>query len=113
MVKVLQINLRSIGSAYNLALQTARELEADIIVISEPARGPPDDKRCITSEDGSCKVMLSSRADMAITGLSRGRGFVSMSTGEVTIYSYYFSPNVTLEEYARLLNGLESDVRIR
>lgn len=73
----------------------------------------PDDERCITSANGTCKVMLTSQADMAVTGSSRGRGFASLSMSEVTIYSCYFSPNVTLEEYSRLLNGLESDVRNR
>lgn len=111
MVKFLQANLRRMRMAHNLALQTARQLETDIMVNSEPARGPSDKVRCFLNVNGTCKVMLTDRANMAAICSTGGTGFVSLSTKEVTVYSCYFYPNITLGEYARLLDGLEADVR--
>lgn len=113
MTKFMQINLRAMGSAYNLALQTARMWDVDILIISEPARGPPDDDRRHSSTDGKCKVILTERANMAVIESTSGPGFVSVFTGEFIVYSCYFSPNTTMAEYAQLLDGLERDVRGR
>lgn len=65
MAKFIQINLRGMGSAYNLATQTARMWEVDIMIINEPPRGPLDNDRCFTSTDGTCKVALTDRANIA------------------------------------------------
>lgn len=38
---------------------------------------------------------------------------MSVYTGEVVVYSCYFSPNISTGEYAWLLDGLERDIRGR
>lgn len=106
----MQINLRVSGSARNVALQTARMWDIDVLIISEPGRGPSDNDRCFSNTDGKSKVVLMERANMAVIEHTRGPEFVSVYTGEVIVYSCYSSPNITTGEYALLLDGLERDI---
>lgn len=88
-------------------------MSVDVIVMSKPARATLDDDRNYTSADGSCKITLTQSADMIAVDSSRGRSFVSVDKSMVVVYSYYCPHRWNINEFARCLEGLESDIRRR
>lgn len=99
-IKLLQVNVGRSRAATDLALATAQEKEADVLVLIEPnvrkVQGSPwlQDRRC----------------DVAINLLNRNfcqpvcireDGFVTLKFAEFTLVGCYISPNVSEEEYDR------------
>lgn len=72
--------------------QTSLELGADVIVLSEIPRGPPDTIRWVSSTDNKAAVALTSNLIMAPDDFSKGHGFASMRFTGLLVYSCYWSP---------------------
>ena len=92
-IGILQINLRRSRSAHDLAIKTARDRGAGIIIISEQDRGAHNamwfqDKR------GNAALYVCEDELYDAKELSTGNGYVGVVIGQLAIYSCYFSPNV-------------------
>lgn len=94
-----------------MALATANELGAGILVLSEPNRNAIKNRKdwvCDEDIDTAIKVMDS---NLVIKAQGRGRGFSYVTTSYYTIYSCYFSGNDEFLEFEQSLE--EIAVRIR
>ena len=109
-VNMLQINLNRSQDAQDLAIQTAREKEVGILVISEQNRDLHDamwfkDKR------GDAAIYVCKDECYRAREVISGNGYVGVALGQLVIFNCYFSPNVanvlveldlaTLEEHIR------------
>ncbi|XP_046145515.1 uncharacterized protein LOC114882187 [Osmia bicornis bicornis] len=110
-MNVLQVNVNHCRLAHDLLLVSAVELEADVVVVSEPYTIPDNWFGDATG-----------RAAIFITGeglkkcrkasiMGNGKGFVGINYNGVGIVSVYISPNVNKEETDNQLSELEHFVR--
>lgn len=111
MIRFLQINLHRCGTARQLLDATAAEKGSDVLLISEPSRGPPDGPTRITSRDGSCAVVLPARSAVAAEEIGAGTGFAWIRIANLVVYSCYISPNLTQVEFSESLDRLEDSIR--
>lgn len=94
MVRIIQLNLRRMGSARSLLSQAAREREAKILIISEQPRGHLDDDGRSSSLDSSAQIALTDTTRLAMVPEFRGECFVGVSTGDLLLVSCYFPPQL-------------------
>lgn len=109
MVKFLQANLRSMGMARGLLEQAAREVRADVLIISEKPRGPADDDRSVSALDGPAQLALTSFAIAGARDVVRSRYHVGAVIAETAIFSCYLPPRLTAAQYAEALDALRDD----
>lgn len=62
MIEVIQTNLRRMEVARNLLDQAEREVNADLLIISEQPRGPADDDRSLSDLDNTAQLVLTRSA---------------------------------------------------
>jgi len=111
MIRFLQINLNRNLAANQLVFQTAEEIEADVLLISEPAiRHGPEDKWCF-STDRMAAVAITQRSPLVRHRQGAGVGFSWMSFGDLAVFSCYLRPGTTLQEYALFLGHVEDAIR--
>ena len=96
-IGILQINLRPSRSAHDLAIKTARDRGADIIIISEQDRGAHDamwfqDKR------GYAALYVCEDELYDAKELSTGNGYVGVTLGQLAMCNCYFSPNAQMPQ---------------
>lgn len=111
MIKIIQSNLWRKETAMAVLSQTSRELGADILIISEQPRGPPDDELRASSAHGLAQIIVTGSAHLVITDVSRGRYFVGAAMGDLIVYACYFPPSLSIEQYNATLDALETDIR--
>lgn len=109
MTRVIQTNLRRMGSARNLLDQAARETGADVLVISERPRGAPGDDRSLTDLASSAQLALTSTAAIATTDAVRGRYYVGTTVRGIVVFSCYLPPSLSAAQYADALDALGVD----
>uniref|UniRef100_A0A2S2NQQ6 Reverse transcriptase domain-containing protein n=1 Tax=Schizaphis graminum TaxID=13262 RepID=A0A2S2NQQ6_SCHGA len=110
MIRFLQINLGVCRSAQDLMVHTARECNADVVLISEQYRNASEDVGWYSDAAGRAAVYITSGISVDATG-PLDIGFRWVLINGMRVYSVYYSPNVTLAEYNLFLNRLESSVR--
>ncbi|XP_076301944.1 uncharacterized protein LOC143220095 [Lasioglossum baleicum] len=105
-LKILQINLNHCKMAQNLVTQTANQLGADIVLVSEPWS-----PQSHWFNDGhKCASIWIPQSDTHsnIQGLYSGKGNVAVRLDSYVVVSCYFSPNRTIEEYKDRIAELEN-----
>jgi len=113
MVNFLQINLNRNWAAEQLMFQTAVETDADILIISDPFRRYGDEARWCFGDDRMAAVASTTRTVMTHNSQGSGNGFAWMSFRNLTVFSCYFRPGISLQEFALLLGDLEAAIRGR
>lgn len=108
MTIILQINTNRSRGATELVAQTAKELNADIIVITEPNVNRLDKNR-ITDESNDAATRVLKKG--APTKSGKGKGFVWIEHNNMTVYNCYISPNVKILEFQNFLDKLENSIR--
>jgi len=103
MAVFLQINTNRSREAQDMALQTMKEEEADVICISESNR-LPDHPGWVGSTDGKFALFL--QQDLRGLRTGSGIGFAWADLEDLRIYSCYISPNCRMEEYEDFLDQL-------
>lgn len=83
------------GTARSLLTQAALEREADVLIISEQPRGPPDDDKCRSSSDSGSQVALTDFTRMVVLASFSGNGYVGVNTGGFLLVSCYLPPSIT------------------
>ncbi|XP_033222788.1 uncharacterized protein LOC117176644 [Belonocnema kinseyi] len=112
-MRVLQINTNRSKSAHDLALSTAMNMRAGILVLSEPNKRSIEGRNDWVfdeSVDTAIKVLDKS---IAIKEQGKGTGFFYVATTSFTIYSCYASPNKKVEELEALLQQIGNCIRTR
>jgi len=113
MVNFLQVNLNRNWAAEQLTFQTAVDLEADILLVSEPHYKYGRESTWCLSRDGLAAVAVTQRTPLIHDGQGAGDGFAWMSFGELTAFSCYWRPGTTLQEFDGFLGHLEDAIRAR
>jgi len=93
--------------------QTAEEIGADILIVSEPAtRNGHEDRWCF-STDRKAAVGTSLRSELDHDGRGSESGFAWLSLRGLTVFSCYCRPGASLPEYRLFLGDLEAAIRAR
>lgn len=106
MVKFLQINLEKSPSAHGLAEKTTMENKTDVILASEP------NKQCLKSgewffDDTHLAAIKVKDRNIRVYDTGSGKGFVWITIKDIQVFSCYISPNVSLREYMKFLDGIK------
>lgn len=109
MIRFLQINLGGGRSAQDLAVQTAVENNVNIIIASEfyKYRGIPDG----WYSDVTSRSAVVTSTPLPVDDFGAGNGFSWLKTGDLQVYSCYWSPNTSLAEFENFLRQLEANIR--
>lgn len=108
-VNVLQVNLNRCQVAQELLLQTVREKDIDVVLVSEQYRNLK--RGWFSDATSSAAIFVPTGNDGAnkVSGPC-GEGWTWIEVGRCRFYSCYFSPNIPLTEFTTLLKNLVDDV---
>ena len=106
---MLQINLNRSREAHDLAIQTAREREVGILVISEQNRDLYDAMWFKDKRDDAVIYVCKDKYYRAREVIS-GNGYVGTALGQLAIFSCYFSLNVADALVELDLDALEEHI---
>lgn len=113
MINFLQINLNANWAAEQLMAQTAEEIRADILIVSEPATPCGHEDRWCFSTDRKAAVGTSLRSELSHDGRGSGSGFAWLLLRGLTVFSCYCRLGASLPEYRLFLGDLEAAIRAR
>ena len=109
-VRFLQINLHGCKAAQDLLEQTAKEERVDVIIASEQYRNLTHRWYSDASSRAAIHIPLSSLRVTNVATIS-ANGWTWVELGGCRVYSCYFSPNSSFDEFARGIADLEENVR--
>jgi len=110
MIKFLQINIGVCKAAQELAMATANEIRADVLIISEQHRNRDED--CGWYSDVNSRAAIAILSDISIDKIGPpSPGFRWLEIKGYRVYSCYISPNVNFLEFEGFLARLEASVR--
>jgi len=104
----LQINLHCAKAAQDLMCQYAIEESIDYIFVSE--YNNLGNKHWYPDSSGKAAIVCNPSSTVTDTGQSE-IGFRWIEVDNMTLYSYYWSPNTSLQEFNQFLSRLETDAR--
>ena len=112
MIRFLQANLNKCAEAHDMLPVAAREEGVDILVISEPneARLRASGTRWLTDEESQQEKNVGIWCDPLKSVATRhggGEGHVWAEVNGLIVFSCYFSPNKSLEEFENFLFEVE------
>jgi len=113
MINFLQVNLNRNWAAEQLMFQTAVDAEVDILLVDEPFYKYGREDRWCLSTDRLAAVAISQRSSLTRDAQGSGDGFAWMSFGELTVFSCYWRPGTTIQEFDTFLGHLEHAIRAR
>jgi len=110
MTRILQINTGVCRAAQDLALASAFQWEADILVISEQNRNLPESEAWFSDSGGRSAIAVTSKIPVNTIGPSE-LGFRWVEFPEFRLYSCYCTPNCSIADYKDFLLRLERSIR--
>lgn len=113
MHRFLQINLNVNWAAEQLMVQTADEVGADVLIISESSTRYGQEDRWCFSSDRKAAVGISRNSSLSCAHRGSGNGFAWMSFRDFTVFSCYFRPGASMLEYTAALGDLDNAIRSR
>ncbi|XP_060665478.1 uncharacterized protein LOC132797741 [Drosophila nasuta] len=109
-MKIMQLNLNHCAAAQDLLLESIRENEVDVCVLSEPFRpGFGADWTC--DHTGKAAIWVCGRNPHQFGHQQADGGFVRALVGSVWVYSVYLAPSLSISDFANTLDRLAADVR--
>lgn len=110
-LEILQVNLNKSRTAHDLLEETARDLQIDLCLLSEPNIARTRRKNStgwIADEKADVLLWWTGHSNaLSICKQGRGDGYAWATVEDkVTVYSCYFSPNRTIEKYEVFLDNL-------
>lgn len=109
-LKFLQINLGNGREAQDLLLQKATEVNCDIVIISEPYWKPLSGN-WYQDNTKRAAILLLNKNLIIDSVCEENTGFVWITVNGVRIYSVYFSPNISMDQFTAGIDELESSIR--
>jgi len=113
MIKFLQINLNVSWAAQQLMVQTADKEGADLLIVSEPSTRYGQENGWCFSSDRKAAVGISRLSTLSCDLRGSGNGFIWMAFRGLTVFSCYFRPSATMQEFNAALGDLENAIRAR
>jgi len=112
MINFLQINIGVSLVARNLMLVTAREMDADVIIISEHCRNQGEDHGWFDNSSGRCTLYVNDSVLIEVIGPPEN-GFRWLQIAGLQVYSVYWPPasSVSLSSFTDFLTRLEGSFR--
>jgi len=112
MINFLQINIGVSPVARNLMLQTAREMDIDVIIISEHCRNQGEDHAWFDDSSGRCTLFVNNNVPIEVIGPPEN-GFRWLQIAGLRVYSVYWPPasSATFTSYTDFLTRLEGSIR--
>lgn len=110
MIGFLQINVGVSPLAQNFMVETAKEYECDIILVSEQCRNGGEEYGWYNDQSHRAAIYVTKEVAIEAVGPPES-GFRWLQIGGIRVYSVYWSPTVTLASYADFLERLEASVR--
>ncbi|KAL4088733.1 hypothetical protein QTP88_023817 [Uroleucon formosanum] len=107
----IEVNLNHCWMAQQLLLQTVAELDIDVVIVSDYNRPLGQAPRWVASVDSKCAVYVPGRFSITVTDQGFGDGFAWARVGGKLFYSFYYTPNCTIQEFDLFLSGLETSVQ--
>lgn len=105
-INILQINLNRAKIAYALLEKILQDRKINITLIQEPNKKLEKSRYRDQEENAAIRV-----SKIPIRNWGNGKGFVWAEVGVWVIYSCYFSPNRTNEEYSEFLDELGASIQ--
>jgi len=91
MINFLQINIGVSPVPRNLMLQTTREIDVDVIIISEHCRNQGEDHGWFDDSSGRCTLFVNSNIPIEVIG-PLDNGFRWLQIAGLRVYSVYWPP---------------------
>lgn len=110
MATVLQGNLNGSSLAHALLPQIAEEMDADVVIISEPYRDR-DSPTWFANTSRSAALWIRGRAASRVTAHGRGVDYVWARVADVTYVSVYLTPNCSAADFEQKVAALEDALR--
>ena len=110
MTTVFQSNLNVSSLAHALLPQLAEEVDADVIMISEPYRDR-DTRTWLVNTSRSAALWLRGRARSRITSQVRGEDYIWAKVSDVPYVSVYLTPNCSAANFEWKVEALEDALR--
>jgi len=88
MINFLQINIGVSPVARNLMLQTVREMDVDVIIISEHCRNQGEDHGWFDDSSGRCTLFVNNNVLIEVIGPPEN-GFRWLQISGLRVYSVY------------------------
>lgn len=107
-LKILQINLNRCSAAQDLMEQSALDLEADMVLISEPYRCRDGWFRDIKNDAAIWVTPKWYKRGHPLKLLGSGEGSVILRAGNMAVVSCYYSPSISVETFEARLDELEA-----
>ncbi|KAE9525643.1 hypothetical protein AGLY_014170, partial [Aphis glycines] len=111
-IQFLQLNLNGNWAAQQLLGQVAAQRGADLLLLSEPFVRGGSDRWCY-SLDRKASLGISPGSGFIHDEKGSGQEFAWMMFGDLSVFSCYWRPGLTLQEYAYFLGDLEDAIRAR
>ncbi|KAE9534053.1 hypothetical protein AGLY_008789 [Aphis glycines] len=112
MVKFLQINPNGDWAAEQLMHQTAEEQDTDILILSEPFTKCGRIDRWCFSTDRKAAVAITQSSSLVHVGQGAGEGFAWATFRDMSVFSCYWRPGTSLQEFVSILGDLEGAIRV-
>lgn len=112
MIKFLQINVGVCGEAHDFMEATAKELQVDVVIVSEQLRNKPEEEGWYSDlEDKAAVAVYNPGLSIFEIGPKDNRGFRWIEVGGIRVYSCYWSPNTDFASFENFLDRLETSIR--
>lgn len=110
MIRCIQINVGTARASHDLLYAMASQQNADILLVSEQYKRDSRTKLEDTSQRAA--IINSSGLPVDMVGKSEN-GFVWTKIKNIRIYSCYWSPNSTINEYTDFIDRLQNSIRMQ
>ncbi|XP_070142286.1 uncharacterized protein [Drosophila kikkawai] len=111
-MQLIQLNLNHCRAAHDLLMQTVRDLDADVAVLSEPYKDASTHGWAM-DRTGKAALWMCGREPAHMSDVRSADGFVRGRVGGVWVYSCYLAPSLTLEAFSSIIDELSDDIRGR
>lgn len=113
MYKFLQINLNRNWAAEYLMAQMTDEVGTDVLIISEPATHYGQEDWWCFNFDRKAAVGISQHSALSYDRRGSGSGFAWMSFRNLMVFSCYFRPSATIQEFHTALSDFDLAIRAK
>lgn len=110
-LKVLQVNLGGGRIAQDLVLQTARQMEVDVLVLSHTYRPPENNPRWAVDASKKVAVVATGRYPLQGQWSSDVPGLIAAKVGGITFLSCYAPPSLSREGFAEFVEAIELEAQ--
>lgn len=109
-MRCLQVNAGRSKAAHDLVYSTAKKIEIDLVIISEPNINISKNKGYIMDLNNDVAVYITNK-NMGITGHEIGEGFVKIEFAQYVVYGCYCSPNITNGQFQVYADRVMNDAK--